>query len=89
MRHGTAPCTAARLITALIVFTTTAILITPPQAHADNARTAQASMDNNIEISVPTIVPCLVKADGTIIAPMAETWKIRNDSTQPVWDDIK
>ena len=84
MRHGTAPRTAARLITALIVFTTTAILITPPQAHADNARTAQASMDNNIEISVPTTVPCLVKADGTIIAPTAETWKIRNDSPQPV-----
>ena len=29
-------------------------------------------------------MPCLVKADGTIIAPTAETWKIRNDSTQPV-----
>lgn len=25
-----------------------------------------------------------MKADGTIIAPTAETWKIRNDSTQPV-----
>lgn len=29
-------------------------------------------------------MPCLVKADGTIIAPIAETWKIRNDSPQPV-----
>lgn len=29
-------------------------------------------------------MPCLVKADGTIIAPTAETWKIRNDSTQSV-----
>lgn len=29
-------------------------------------------------------MPCLVKADGTIIAPTAETWKIRNDSPQPV-----
>ena len=25
-----------------------------------------------------------MKADGTIIAPTAETWEIRNDSTQPV-----
>lgn len=32
-------------------------------------------------------MPCLVKADGTIIAPTAETWKIRNDSTQPVTHD--
>lgn len=60
----------------------------PPQAHADNTKTAQTfpqtSPDDNIEISVPTSVPCLVKADGTIIAPTAETWKIRNDSTQPV-----
>ena len=46
-------------------------------------RSAQAT-DDNIEISVPTSVPCLVKADGTIIAPTAETWKIRNDSPQPV-----
>lgn len=49
----------------------------PPQAHADNAKTAQTSPqtspDDNIEISVPTSVPCLVKADGTIIAPIAET----------------
>lgn len=44
----------------------------------------QISPDDNIEISVPTTVPCLVKADGTIIAPTAETWKIRNDSSQPV-----
>lgn len=44
----------------------------------------QTSPDDNIEISIPTFVPCLVKADGTIIAPTAETWKIRNDSTQPV-----
>lgn len=29
-------------------------------------------------------MPCLVKADGTIIAPTAETWKIRNNSPQPV-----
>lgn len=60
----------------------------PPQAHADNAKTAQTSPqtspDDNIKISVPTSVPCLVKADGTIIAPTAETWKIRNDSPQPV-----
>lgn len=56
----------------------------PPQAHADNAKTEQTPTDGNIEISVPTSVPCLVKADGTIIAPTAETWKIRNDSTQPV-----
>lgn len=59
-----------------------------PQAHADNAKTAQTSPqtfpDDNIEISIPTSVPCLVKADGTIIAPTAETWKIRNDSPQPV-----
>ena len=82
MRHGTAPRTATRLITALIALTATAILI-PPQAHADNAKPGQAA-DDNIEISVPTTVPCLVKADGTIIAPTAETWKIRNDSTQPV-----
>lgn len=56
----------------------------PPQAHADNAKMAQTSPqtspDDNIEISIPTSVPCLVKADGTIIAPTAETWKIRNDS---------
>lgn len=84
MRHGTAPRSAVHLITALIAITATAILIPPPQAHADNARTAQTSPDDNIEISVPTSVPCLVKADGTIIAPTAETWKIRNDSTQPV-----
>lgn len=82
MRHGTAPRAAARLITALIALTAA-----PPQAHADNARTAQTSPDDNIEISVPTSVPCLVKADGTIIAPTAETWKIRNDSTQPVTFD--
>lgn len=44
----------------------------------------QTSPDDNIEISIPTSVPCLVKADGTIIAPTAETWKIRNDSQQPV-----
>ena len=37
----------------------------------------QTSPDDNIEISIPTSVPCLVKADGTIIAP-------RNDSQQPV-----
>ena len=79
MRHET-----ARLITALIALTATAILIPPPQAYADNARTAQTSPDDNIKISVPTSVPCLVKADGTIIAPTAETWKIRNDSPQPV-----
>lgn len=84
MRHGTAPRAAARLITALIALTATATLIPPPQAHADNARTEQTSPDDNIEISVPTSVPCLVKADGTIIAPTAETWKIRNDSPQPV-----
>lgn len=88
MRHGTAPRTAARLITALIALTATTILIPPPQAHADNAKTAQTSPqtspDDNIEISIPTSVPCLVKADGTIIAPTAETWKIRNDSPQPV-----
>lgn len=87
MRHGTAPRTAACLITALIAIMATAILIPPPQAHADNAdsaRTGQTSSDDNIEISVPTTVPCLVKADGTIIAPTAETWKIRNDSTQSV-----
>ena len=84
MRHGTAPRAAARLITALIALTATAILTPPPQAHADNARTAQTSTDENIEISVPTTVSCLVKADGTIIAPTAETWKIRNDSPQPV-----
>lgn len=29
-------------------------------------------------------MPCLVKADGMIIATTAETWKIRNDSTQLV-----
>lgn len=29
-------------------------------------------------------MPCLVKADGTIIAPTAETWKIKNDSPRPV-----
>lgn len=84
MRHGTAPRAASRLITALIALTAAAILIPPPQAHADNAKTAQTSPDDNIEISVPTSVPCLVKADGTIIAPTAETWKIRNDSPQPV-----
>ena len=83
MRHGTAPRTAARLITALIALTATAIMIPPPQAHADSAKPGQAA-DDNIEISVPTTVPCLVKADGTIIAPTAETWKIRNDSPQPV-----
>lgn len=55
-----------------------------PQAHADNAKTAQTSLEDNIEISVPTSVPCLVKADGMIIATTAETWKIRNDSTQLV-----
>lgn len=85
MRHGTAPRTAARLITALIALTAATVLIPPPpQAHADNARMDQTSPDDNIEISALTSVPCLVKADGTIIATTAETWKIRNDSRQPV-----
>lgn len=87
MRHRTAPRAAARLIAALIALTAT-ILIPPPAYANQTNSTAQAASaqatDDNIEISVPTSVPCLVKADGTIIAPTAETWKIRNDSPQPV-----
>lgn len=40
--------------------------------------------DSNIDVSVPTRVPCIVKADGTIIAPSSDTWQIRNNSTSPV-----
>lgn len=59
MRHGTAPRAAARLITALIAPTAATILIPHPQAHADNAKTAQTSPqtspDDNIENQRPDI----------------------------------
>lgn len=59
MRHGTALRAAARFITALIVLTATAILMPPPQEHADNAKTAQTSpqtsSDDNIENQRPDI----------------------------------
>lgn len=40
--------------------------------------------DENINITVPTNVQCLIKADGKIIAPSADSWRIRNLSSLPV-----
>ena len=39
---------------------------------------------DNVTFSIPTRVPCLVRADGTAIAPTSEAWQICNLGTEPI-----
>ena len=39
---------------------------------------------DNVTFSIPTRVPCLVRADGTSIAPTSEAWQICNLGTEPI-----
>ena len=40
--------------------------------------------EDNVTFSIPTRVPCLVRADGTAIAPTSESWQICNLGTEPI-----
>ena len=40
--------------------------------------------DDNLSFSVPTQIPFVAKADGTMLAPSAETLKIQNKSVFPI-----
>lgn len=40
--------------------------------------------EDNVTFSIPTRVPCLVRADGTAIAPTSEAWQICNLGTEPI-----
>lgn len=39
---------------------------------------------DNVTFSIPARVPCLVRTDGTAIAPTSDAWQICNLGTQPI-----
>ena len=40
--------------------------------------------EDNVTFSIPTRVPCLVRADGTAIVPTSKAWQICNLGTEPI-----
>ena len=47
-------------------------------------RQAYADEIENIAFSVPSKVPLVVKADGTVVGPSASAWRIENKGTRPL-----
>ena len=61
--------TRMRNVLVAAVATVLALLVSPTSAMAD---------DGQIEMSVPTQVPCYVSADGTVTTPSPSDWEIKN-----------
>ena len=50
-------------------------------AYADEGGAGASADDDTIVVSVPTIVPCALLSDGTVVAPTS--WKIENSGSTP------
>lgn len=50
-------------------------------AYADEGGAGASADDDTIVVSVPTIVPCALLSDGTVVAPTS--WKVENSGSTP------
>ena len=74
-RNNLRAATAALSGAAIVLLAAILLAIRPIPAFAEG---------DQVVLDIPTEVPCVVKADGGVVAPSPEAWTIKNTSGSPV-----
>ena len=74
-RNNLRAATAALSGAAIVLLAAILLAIRPIPAFAEG---------DQVVLDIPTEVPCVVKADGSVVAPSPEAWTIKNTSGSPV-----
>ena len=74
-RNNLRAATAALSGAAIVLLAVILLALRPIPAFAEG---------DQVVLDIPTEVPCVVKADGSVVAPSPEAWTIKNTSGSPV-----